>query len=297
MQSKMNIQKNISKIILGTAQMGLDYGVNNRNGMINPSDSFKILELAFLKGIEYLDCAESYGDIHKTIGMFKTLHPKKEFKINTKLSSFNTKKNSFFKIDKFLSDLKIKQINSLMFHSYSMYKKNIDHLRDYKSMKEDGIINNIGVSVYTNQEIKKLINDDNIDLIQIPFNLLDSSREKLDLIKEAKTCGKIIQARSIFLQGLFFKNPEDNDTILKELNNEILAIKAISDRYKIPLNEMALNYVLSYDCIDYVVLGVDNLIHLKKNIMALDKSLDKKIIDEINLINTKHKTLLNPSNW
>jgi len=184
-----------------------------------------------------------------------------------------------------------------MFHSYSMYKKNIDHLRDYKSMKEDGIINNIGVSVYTNQEIKKLINDDNIDLIQIPFNLLDSSREKLDLIKEAKTCGKIIQARSIFLQGLFFKNPEDNDTILKELNNEILAIKAISDRYKIPLNEMALNYVLSYDCIDYVVLGVDNLIHLKKNIMALDKSLDKKIIDEINLINTKHKTLLNPSNW
>ena len=37
--------------------------------------------------------------------------------------------------------------------------------------------NFIGVSVYRNSEIKSLIRDKNIDLIQIPFNMLDSSKD------------------------------------------------------------------------------------------------------------------------
>lgn len=293
----MNIQKNINKVILGTAQMGLDYGVNNRDGKIDTSESFKILEFAFLKGIKHLDCAESYGDIHKTLGMFKTLNPNKDFNINTKFSSISTKHKPFDKLNEFLSDLKIKQIYSLMFHSYSLYQKNINQFSDYVSMKEDGLINNIGVSVYTNQELKKIINDDNIDLIQIPFNMLDNSIEKLDLIKEAKQNGKIIQARSIFLQGLFFKNLKENEIIIQKLHNELLEIKRISKQNKIPLNEMALNYVLQNDCIDYIVLGIDNLLHLKKNIEALNKSLHQKIINEIDAINTENKFFLNPSNW
>jgi aryl-alcohol dehydrogenase-like predicted oxidoreductase len=60
---------------------------------------------------------------------------------------------------------------------------------------------------------------------------------------------------------------------------------------------MALNYVLQNDCIDYIVLGVDNLLHLKKNIEALDKSLHQQIINEIDAINTENKFFLNPSNW
>ena len=293
----MNIQQNINKVILGTAQMGLDYGINNRDGKIDTSESFKILNFAFLKGVKHLDCAESYGDIHKTLGLFKTLNPYKDFNINTKLSSIGTKHKPFDKLNEFLSDLKIKQIYSLMFHSYSFFQKNLNQLSDYVSMKEDGLINNIGVSVYTNQELKEIIHDDNIDLIQIPFNMLDNAIEKLDLIKEAKQNGKIIQARSIFLQGLFFKNLEENEIIIKKLHNELLEIKRISKQNKIPLNEMALNYVLQNDCIDYIVLGVDNLLHLKKNIEALDKPLHHQIINEIDAIKTENKFFLNPSNW
>ena len=89
----MNIQKNINKVILGTAQMGLDYGINNKNGKIDTSESFKILEFAFLKGIKHLDCAESYGDIHKKLGMFKTLNPK-DWEIESILYIYNNEKDS-----------------------------------------------------------------------------------------------------------------------------------------------------------------------------------------------------------
>ena len=277
--------------------MGSDYGINNITGKIQLSKSLEILEFAFLNGIKHIDCAESYGNIHEILGVFKKGNPKVEFNIHTKLSSIDSKTSAINKVKKFLTAIRANQIHSLMFHSYSLYKKNRNHLNDYLKMKEDGLINNIGVSVYLNEEIKKLIYDDNIDLIQIPFNMLDNSKEKLDLIKEAKLNGKIIQARSIFLQGLFFKNPEEENIIVKKLYNELSEIKKISKQNKVPLDEMALNYVLCFDCIDYVVIGVDNLKHLKKNIMALGKSLDENIFNEINSINTENKFFLNPSNW
>ena len=293
----MNKGDNIKKLILGSAQMGLDYGINNTNGKIDINESFEILKFAFLNGIKHIDCAEAYGNIHEILGIFNQSNPEMDFYINTKLSSANSKTDSRKEVKKILSVLKRNKIQSIMFHSYSLYKKNLNSIKDYHTMKEEGLISNIGVSVYLNKEIKSLIYDDNIDLIQIPFNMLDNSKEKMDLIKEAKLNGKIIEARSIFLQGLFFKNPNDDNFIVKKLCNELTQIKNISLNNKVSIDEMGLNYVLCQDFIDYVIIGVDNLLQLKKNIISLNKTLDKKIINQINSINTKNKSFLNPANW
>ena len=161
--------------------------------------------MAFLNGIKHIDCAEAYGNIHEILGIFNQSNPEMDFYINTKLSSANSKTDSRKEVKKILSVLKRNKIQSIMFHSYSLYKKNLNSIKDYHTMKEEGLISNIGVSVYLNKEIKSLIYDDNIDLIQIPFNMLDNSKEKMDLIKEAKLNGKIIEARSIFYKDFFLK--------------------------------------------------------------------------------------------
>ncbi len=293
----MKKRDNIKKLILGSAQMGLDYGINNTTGKIDINESFEILKFAFLNGIKHIDCAEAYGNIHEILGMFKQSNPEMDFNINTKLSSANSEKDSRKKVKKILSVLKRNKIQSIMFHSYSLYKENLGSIKDYHKMKEEGLISNIGVSVYLNEEIKNLIYDDNIDLIQVPFNMLDNSKEKMDLIQEAKINGKTIQARSIFLQGLFFKNPNDDNFIVKKLFNELTQLKSISLDNKVSIDEMGLNYVLCKDFIDYVIIGIDNLLQLKKIIISLKNTLDKKVIDQINSIKTKNKSFLNPTNW
>lgn len=293
----MKKRDNIKKLILGSAQMGLDYGINNATGKIDINESFEILKFAYLNGITHIDCAEAYGNIHEILGMFKQSNPELDFNINTKLSSVNSKKDSRKKVKKILSVLKRNKIQSIMFHSYSLYKENLDSIKDYHKMKEEGIISNVGVSVYLNEEIKNLIYDNNIDLIQVPFNMLDNSKEKMDLIQKAKINGKTIQARSIFLQGLFFKNPNDDNFIVKKLYNELTQLKSISLDNKVSIDEMGLNYVLCQDFIDYVLIGVDNILQLKKIITSLNSTLDKKIIDQINSIKTKNKSFLNPTNW
>ena len=77
--------QNANKIVLGTAQMGLDYGINNKNGKIPLEQSDKILNKAYESGIKFLDTAQVYGEAHKVIGEFHKTNPTTKFKINTKI--------------------------------------------------------------------------------------------------------------------------------------------------------------------------------------------------------------------
>ena len=59
-----------SRIILGTAQFGIPYGISNKKGKIPKKEIFKILDYAFRKNIRYLDTASGYGKSEQIIGDF-----------------------------------------------------------------------------------------------------------------------------------------------------------------------------------------------------------------------------------
>ena len=64
-----------NKLILGTVQMGLPYGINNSTGKVSLEDSLEILDYAFENGIKTLDTAEAYGNAHEVIGIFHHHNP------------------------------------------------------------------------------------------------------------------------------------------------------------------------------------------------------------------------------
>ena len=79
------MNKSLSKLILGTVQMGLDYGINNKLGKISVEESHQILLSAHVSGITTIDTAEAYGNAHKVIGEFHKSHPNHKFNIVTKV--------------------------------------------------------------------------------------------------------------------------------------------------------------------------------------------------------------------
>jgi len=285
------------KLILGTAQMGMDYGINNHKGKISQKESLSILKYAYQRGIKNIDCAESYGDSHELIGVFHKNNPNLQFNINTKIAATTGDSSIYVIVEEFLKNLNSNRIDSLMFHSFSAYNSNVRNFKDIVKLKESGIINKIGVSVYSNSEIEEIINDDRIDLIQIPYNILDSSIEKIDLIKKGKSNGKIVQARSIYLQGLFFRDPNENNIIVDKLKPELKEIIRISSENNIPIVNLALSYVLQKEYIDYVLIGVDSLSQLKQNLAIVDLELEENILKSIDQIKTKNIDFLNPVTW
>lgn len=285
-----------SKLILGTAQFGLNYGINNNIGKVSAEDCNKILTKALKLGISTLDTAEVYGDAHQLIGNF---HQKNNsiFKIITKFPKKIKINLIEEKVIDYLNILNVKNLETLMFHSFESFYNNSNSIDSILNLKSKGYINNIGVSVYNNDELKLLLNEDLIDVIQLPFNLLDNFSVRGELLKKLKQKGKIIHTRSSFLQGLFFKKIDDQNLIVKKLKKSLLELSQITNDLKCSMEELALSYCVFQREIDNIIVGVESLSQLKSNVKASNFKIKKNVVEKINNINIKNLNLLNPSLW
>lgn len=287
----------LSKLILGTVQMGLDYGINNKLGKISLEESHQILLRAHIFGITTLDTAEAYGNAHKVIGEFHKNYPNHRFNIVTKVPHSIEENCVEIKIKEYLEDLEVNCLEILMFHSFDSFKSNQATCVKLHELKTKGLINHIGVSVYTNDQIEYLLDKDYITVVQLPFNLLDNYSVRGDLLEELKLKGKIIHTRSAFLQGLFFKKTSDENKIVQKLQSELEILNKIVEQSNCSIEELALSYCLFQKNIDNVIIGVDSEDHLNTNMKASSYKIEEDTIQKINSIKTKDLDLLNPSLW
>jgi len=285
------------KLILGTVQFGIDYGVNNSIGKLEENQVLELFKIAHNQGIRILDTAEVYGNAHEIIGNFHKKNDDSRFKIITKFPH-SVKYNSINnKVLQYLEQLAVSSIEVLMFHSFESFKTNYKALDSLKELKSKGSIKNIGVSVYTNEHLKQLLNEDLITVIQFPFNMLDNFNVRGDLLDQLKQKGKSIHTRSAFLQGLFFKNTNDKSSIVQNLKTELKILNQIIIDSNCSMEELALSYCLHQENIDNVIIGVDSILQLNANIKASSYNISQDDIKVINNIQVKDLDLLNPSLW
>ena len=58
----------MNKLILGTAQMGLDYGITNSEGKPTNQNSFELIKECLNNGVYQFDTAQAYGNAEKILG-------------------------------------------------------------------------------------------------------------------------------------------------------------------------------------------------------------------------------------
>ena len=288
--------KTTSKIILGTAQFGLDYGINNTSSKPNQQAVNEILIKAYDSGVRCLDTAEVYGNAHEIIGDFHRQYPSRIFNVITKLP-LNIDGNIAEKVEKYLNELNVTQLEGLLFHSHQTYKESKGSKELIDTYRRQGKVKYLGVSVYTNEEAEDVIEDNYIDIIQLPFNLFDNNNLRGEVLKKAKDNGKIIHTRSAFLQGLFFTSSQKKNKISLPLSDELGYIHQLSKLSHISISTISLNYCLQQPHIDNVLIGVDNLDQLNQNLEDAGYSLPEEVIDKINAIYIKNVELLNASLW
>lgn len=283
-----------NKLILGTVQFGLDYGINNATGKPSKEKVFELLEYAYLNGIKVLDTADAYGNASEILGDFHNSHPF-NFEINTKFKG--NQDTISHQLSKSLKLLNLNYINTYFFHSFSDLLNYPGLTFDLISLKEESLIRKIGISVYDNNEFETAINTPEIDVIQFPFNLLDNQSQRGELIKLAKSKGKELQVRSIFIQGLFFKPIETIPEKLSSLKPYLENLHCIAKDNSLLIEELALLYALQQKEIENIIIGVDNLSQLKRNIDITKRFLEPGIVEEIDKIMVKETDLLYPKNW
>tara|TARA_A100001015_G_scaffold321496_1_gene452561 strand:+ start:1108 stop:2493 length:1386 start_codon:yes stop_codon:yes gene_type:complete len=293
---RMSKNKNIDKIILGTAQFGMDYGINNLNGKINQEEIYKILEYSYDNGIRNIDTAEIYGNSIETIGEFHKQFPQKKFKVFSKVNYGNNNTCFSSNIITNLKKLGVDNYEGYMIHNYQLFKSDQRLVTAMLDAKKSGIILKNGISLYSNFEVYDIIDENTFDFIQLPFNLLDNSKKRESVIKSAKSKDIETYVRSIFLQGLFFKSQSSIPYNLKPLKKYIKKLIKIGLDINIDINELALKYSLSKSYIDKIIFGIDNLSQLEKNIDIIKNEVQIPSV-KIDKINVLENELLNPTNW
>ena len=234
------------KLILGTVQFGLDYGINNHIGKVSSATVKEILDVAARNNVSILDSAESYGDSHNKIGDYHR-ESSNSFQVITKFSSARSDlpSNIIDRVHKNLKTLNIKSLYCYMFHSYADYKKFYPIFKkDLEFLRKKKYIKKVGVSLYTNNELNDVLKNNDLDLVQIPFNLFENSNRKKDIILKAKSKDFEIHVRSIFLQGLFFKKTESIKGKLLPFKPSLEQLEFIKIKYGISTEILALQYVL-----------------------------------------------------
>jgi len=267
-----------SKIVLGTAQLGSNYGIANKECKPTEKDAFRIMKYAIERGIFYFDTAYCYGNSEIIIGKFLNFYNDCENKINiiTKMASLSNEiisekiiRNFFFNS---LHRLEQESIYCYMIHDFNDIKNNCELIsKIFFKLKNDRYIKKIGVSVYDKNQIKFLLKNFNFDIIQIPINIFDQRLLEKDILYSLKKRNIDIHARSIFLQGLIFLNKDSLPLKFKSIRKYLEKINKISLKFNISKEEIALLFINSISEINKIVIGLGKIEHLKKDIKAVNR--------------------------
>lgn len=278
------------KLALGTVQFGLDYGISNKKGKVSLDEIQNILDYAKSVGIDTLDTAQGYGDSEAVLGKFdlddfnivtKTVHvdPKLD-----RVENFERFKDCFFESQKKLGYI---QLHGLMFHNVNdLLSSNglalWDLLNDFK---EKEYVRKIGVSVYKPEELDEIIKMVDVDIVQLPLNIVD--QRFLPLLPELKKRNIEVHTRSTFLQGLLLMNPD-------ELDDYFEPIKPILKQ--LPSNRLgtALGFVNSIPEVDKIVVGVTSLEEMQQIVNSISHNYEP--IDFARFI-IKDERFILPQNW
>lgn len=296
-----------NKLVLGTAQLGLDYGIANTVGKPTGKQALEIMKYAVENGISYFDTAYSYGNSEIIIGKFLNTYKSYTNKINviTKMAPLNKEKSDKNEIDnrffESLNRLGQKSIYCYMIHDYNDIKNNCDLINNrFLKFKEEGHIKKIGVSVYDKNQIEYLLKNFNFDLIQLPVSVFDQRLLENNILPELKKRKKDIYARSIFLQGLIFFNENNLPLKFTSVKKYFEKLNDISLKYNLSKEEIALLFVISIKEIDKIIIGAETIGQLKKNIETLNKLkyfYKLKSIIDFKSISIKDINIIDPRRW
>ena len=290
----MQISKYPSKIIIGTAQFGMSYGIANQNGQVHQNEITAILDMAWENGISMMDTAKAYGTSEESIGNYLKQHSKSSWEIITKIG-----KSRYNIVD---------QINDSIFnlttHPYSVLAHSAELFLDeafqseLKGIKDKGLIKKIGVSLYNENEINKILESSfKPDIIQLPCNILDNHLYHSGILDELYNKCIEIHARSVFLQGLFYLNDAEINKRFSRVLPYLKKLKLIAEKCNLNLAELSLLWLLSLKEVSKVVIGVDNAKQLSSHLKTVKKTIDSNIIEEALSIHFENDKILNPSNW
>lgn len=279
-------------LTLGTAQLGMQYGIANRQGKPEPAVTSEVLARARSTGHCCLDTSPAYGESESVIGGLVGNDP--AFEIATKLPSLNQAMTPSPKgglvstisrhVQASSRRLQRDAIDYYFVHDendYAIY--GIDLSSALVDLRLSGHLRATGVSLYSPSIGIQVVQDSQIDAVQVPFNLLDHRFGRV--IEAAKERNMKVFCRSVFLQGLFHMSVGDVERRLPHAAHAVATLHELASDHSVSVPDLAFRYAYHHSQADTLVLGAETPDQVQENADRRKLGpLDAAVLDAIHQI-------------
>ncbi len=303
-----------SELTLGTAQLGMEYGIANRAGQPGRDLAIRIVRSAIAYGVTAVDTARAYGEAEEVLGEALSGAWRSRVEVITKLdpldsmSAYADEGTVCAVVDESVKRsckaLRVEKLSTLLLHR-------ADHCRAWRGaawrrlleMRDEGTVGALGASVYDPREALELLRDPAIQHLQIPMNVLDWRWKASGVDRAlAERPEVVVHARSALLQGLLTGTavvswPESGDF---DVPSCLRQLRKFAEEFgRESLTDLCLAYVRSQRWVTSVVVGCETLEQVNENLrlFCLPKLTEEQCAEMERSLPRASENLLNPSRW
>ena len=293
----------MERLVLGTAQLGINYGIANKTGQPDFTTAESIVKTAWKSGICEFDTASCYGTSEQILGkVLSSLGISNEVRIISKfhpdldhLNQGDMKQA----LETTLSHLKVSRLYCAMLHRENLldlWDKGLEEI--LTRFAESGFIEHLGVSVYSPEKAVQALKTNGISIVQLPSNLLDRRFERSGVFQLAGEMRKQIYVRSVFLQGMLIMDSNNMPPYMKFTAPVLKRLKAFTEETGLSRQDMALGYVNQAYPNEKIIVGVETPEQLEGNLKSWETRLSTELRERVlKAFDHVEERVLNPALW
>lgn len=252
----------VCRLGLGTVQFGLDYGISNTAGKCSGDNIAEILRIADGAGLEVIDTATDYGDSERALG--HQAPADHSFKFVTKLPRLTSGAGDdvsgwvWGQLQSSLTRLRRPRIYGLLVHHCSdlLSEAGGSLYHGLRAAKEAGLIEKIGVSIYSAEQAVEARRRYDLDIVQFPISVFDQRLLATGQLAAMKDSGIELHARSLFLQGVLLMQPDQLPQPLSALRSHLARFHTVIAEAGMTPLQATLTFIKQLTAIDHALVGV-----------------------------------------
>lgn len=279
----------VPRLVIGTAQLGIPYGIANAQGIPDDREAEFILKTAIANGASWVDTARAYGRSEAVVGQAMAGGWSARVRVATKLSPLTecaadastalVEARVDASVFESCARLRVQRLEALLLHRAAhLHMWQGAAWRRLLQLREDGTIGTLGVSVQNPAELEQALEVPEVGIVQLPCNLLDWRWEAVhaSIARRKERNPLVLHVRSALLQGLLCSRdpahwrrahvPEAH-AAWDWLDSARAAHRSAD------LAELCLRYVRSLPWVDGVVVGMESGAQVLANIRHFNTPL------------------------
>lgn len=285
-----------SRLVLGTAQLGTRYGVANEGSSIGLDSARDLINAARSFGLATLETSTSYK---ASVGYLSQLDVS-DFEVIAKVGrqTYGTGKLLGLKLDeefRLLRRTLRREIATLLIHNAGLLiQEGGDTIcAALLDLKAKGDVKEIGVSLYSPEEMERIPCLAQLDVLQAPLNLFDSRFVQDSVVEQFVANNLDLHVRSIFLQGLLLMSETQRPAYFGRWSATFKELEEFARDHDTSMLAVCLQFALNQAGAKKIIVGMDSADQLRELLEAPRSNLPRELTPYSGL----DEELIDPRKW